>query len=107
MTESQSPQEVSRARAIFNASQEVKPFDPADFDFAMNEEEPSFEITPAGPALSRVRRSPCRLQSRAARNPWHDAHSTGNRRRAGSGAVLHCGGFCLLLFCIYKVVNKT
>ncbi len=41
-----SPQEVSRARAIFNASQDVKPFNPSDFDFAMNEEESSFEITP-------------------------------------------------------------
>jgi hypothetical protein len=38
----QSPQEVSRARAIFDASQEAKPFDPADFEFAM-EEEPAFE----------------------------------------------------------------
>jgi hypothetical protein len=44
-TEERTPQEVSRARAIFDASQDVKPFDPADFDFAM-EEEPSFEITP-------------------------------------------------------------
>src|SRR6185369_7411561 len=32
--EQQSPQEVSRARAIFDASQDAKPFDPADFDFA-------------------------------------------------------------------------
>ncbi|MCI0524661.1 MAG: NERD domain-containing protein [Acidobacteria bacterium] len=28
-------QNVSRARAIFNAAEEAKPFDPADFDFAM------------------------------------------------------------------------
>jgi hypothetical protein len=34
------PQEVSRARAIFNASQEVKPFNPSDFDFAMDEDAP-------------------------------------------------------------------
>jgi hypothetical protein len=32
-------QEVSRARAIFNASENLKPFDPADFDFAMTDEE--------------------------------------------------------------------
>lgn len=46
-----SPQEASRARAIFDAAQQVKPFDPADFDFAMLDEEPAFEITPpaAGP----------------------------------------------------------
>jgi hypothetical protein len=30
--------EVSRARAIFDAAQEAKPFNPADFDFAMDEE---------------------------------------------------------------------
>jgi len=40
-------QEVSRARAIFNASEEAKPFSPADFDFAMTNEEPSIEVTPA------------------------------------------------------------
>jgi hypothetical protein len=39
-------QEASRARVIFDASQNVKPFDPSDFDFAMDEE-PNFEISPA------------------------------------------------------------
>jgi hypothetical protein len=33
--------EVSRARAIFNASAEAKPFDPADLDFAMLDEAPA------------------------------------------------------------------
>jgi hypothetical protein len=32
-------QQVSRARAIFDASEEAKPFDPSDFDFAMTDEE--------------------------------------------------------------------
>jgi len=32
-------QQVSRARAIFDASEEAKPFDPADFDFAMVDED--------------------------------------------------------------------
>lgn len=32
-------QEVSRARAIFDASENLKPFDPADFDFAMTDDE--------------------------------------------------------------------
>jgi hypothetical protein len=36
-------QQVSRARAIFNASEEAKPFDPADFDFAMFDEESAVE----------------------------------------------------------------
>jgi hypothetical protein len=36
-------QSVSRARAIFDASEEAKPFDPADFDFAMVEDEAAVE----------------------------------------------------------------
>jgi hypothetical protein len=41
-------QEVSRARAIFNAAEEAKPFNPADFDFAMVDEEPASEaLAPA------------------------------------------------------------
>ncbi|MCI0552356.1 MAG: hypothetical protein L0287_15500, partial [Anaerolineae bacterium] len=42
------PQEPSRARAIFNASDEAKPFDPADFDFEMTDDEPSMEAATAG-----------------------------------------------------------
>lgn len=38
--------EVSRARAIFNAAEEAKPFDPADFDFEMTDEEPEADIPP-------------------------------------------------------------
>jgi len=48
------PQEVSRARAIFNASEQAKPFNPNDFDFAMSDEEPLPEI-PAVPASRPVR----------------------------------------------------
>jgi len=40
-------QEVSRARAIFNASENLRPFDPADFDFAMTDDEPSADGVPA------------------------------------------------------------
>lgn len=40
-------QEVSRARAIFNASENLKPFDPADFDFAMTDDEAPVESMPA------------------------------------------------------------
>jgi hypothetical protein len=39
----QPPQNVSRARAIFSAAEEAKPFDPADFDFAMMDEEATLE----------------------------------------------------------------
>jgi hypothetical protein len=38
--------EPSRARAIFDASQAAKPFDPSDFDFAMDDAEP-MDIAPA------------------------------------------------------------
>jgi hypothetical protein len=36
-------QQVSRARVIFDASEEAKPFDPADFDFAMVDEESALD----------------------------------------------------------------
>jgi hypothetical protein len=36
-------QRASRARAIFDASEEAKPFDPADFDFAMVDEEAALQ----------------------------------------------------------------
>ncbi len=40
-------QEVSRARAIFDASAEAKPFNPADLDFAMLDEAPAAQAAPA------------------------------------------------------------
>src|SRR6476659_551253 len=44
----QPPQNVSRARAIFEAAEDAKPFNPADFDFAMADEEPAMEtMTPS------------------------------------------------------------
>lgn len=36
-------QQPSRARAIFDASEEAKPFNPADFDFAMVDEDPDMD----------------------------------------------------------------
>jgi hypothetical protein len=36
-------QRASRARAIFDASEEAKPFNPADFDFAMVDEESAMD----------------------------------------------------------------
>ncbi len=50
--EDESPQqEVSRGRAIFDASEEAKPFNSSDFDFAMDEEEPSMDVTPAASTI--------------------------------------------------------
>jgi hypothetical protein len=47
----QPPQkETSRARAIFNAAEEAKPFNPADFDFAMVDEEAALETLTASPS---------------------------------------------------------
>jgi hypothetical protein len=41
-------QQASRARAVFDASEEAKPFDPADFDFAMVDEEVALDsLTPS------------------------------------------------------------
>ena len=37
------PHEDSRARAIFNASEQAKPIGPADFDFAIADEQPLME----------------------------------------------------------------
>lgn len=44
------PKEVSRARAIFDAAEEAKPFNPADFDFAMLDEEPALDAL-ASPSI--------------------------------------------------------
>jgi len=46
--EAPAPQEVSRARAIFDAAEEAKPFDPADFDFDMSDDDiPTEQSIPA------------------------------------------------------------
>lgn len=51
--EEQPPQqEVSRARAIFDASEQAKPFNPSDFDFAMSDEEEALPEIPPVPAVS-------------------------------------------------------
>lgn len=44
-------QDVSRARAIFNASEQAKPFNPNDFDFAMSDEEALPEIPPVSASV--------------------------------------------------------
>jgi hypothetical protein len=54
----EAPQEAdSRAQTIFNASQEAKPFEVSDFDFAMDEE-PAFEIASPAPSASVQESSP-------------------------------------------------
>ena len=59
----QPPQNVSRARAIFDASEEVKPFNPTDFDFEMVDEEAAMEsMTPSIEESSPAQPLPPRVQ---------------------------------------------
>jgi hypothetical protein len=46
-------QQASRARTIFDASEEAKPFNPADFDFAMVDEESALDSSTLSEADSR------------------------------------------------------
>jgi hypothetical protein len=56
-------QGVSRARAIFDASEEAKPFDPADFDFDMVEEESARDaFSPAPGNATSADTAPARSQ---------------------------------------------
>jgi len=66
-----SPPEVSRARAIFDASGEAKPFNPADFDFAMEEGQSFTESMPD--------QSGARLTESNAAQPLPRPNPRGNR----------------------------
>ena len=57
-------QQVSRARAIFDASGEAKPFDPADFDFAMVEEDLDMDPSQASTNTDGSLPSPARGRKR-------------------------------------------
>jgi hypothetical protein len=58
-------QQVSRARAIFDASEEAKPFDPSDFDFAMMDEEAAPDsLTPAPADTHTAEALPSRVAGR-------------------------------------------
>ena len=50
-------QEISRARAIFDASEEAKPFNPADFDFGMVDEEAALDALAPAPLDSEAAQS--------------------------------------------------
>ena len=66
-TQPPSGQQVSRARAIFDASEEAKPFNPADFDFAMVDEEPPVDTLSPSAAESDFVDSPAPQASRRRR----------------------------------------
>lgn len=58
-------QQVSRARTIFDASEEAKPFNPADFDFAMVDEESATDVlTPSEADSSTAGLTPARAPQR-------------------------------------------
>ena len=60
-------QQASRARAIFDASEEAKPFNPADFDFAMAEEDVEgdpLDLSPADTNTAESLPSPARGRKR-------------------------------------------
>lgn len=59
------PQQASRARAIFDASEAARPFNPADFDFAMTDDEAALDslspsLTESSPAQPLPRQTPSR-----------------------------------------------
>jgi hypothetical protein len=57
-------QQASRARAIFDASEEAKPFDPSDFDFAMMDEDAAPDSLPPAPADTNAEALPARATGR-------------------------------------------
>ncbi len=85
-------QDVSRARASFDAAEEAKPFNATDFDFAMDEAESTSEPSPAAP----------NIRESDPAQPVTAAPKTGSRRILGMTppqlAVLV--GLALVLVCI-------
>ena len=91
----QPPQSVSRARAIFDAAEEAKPFNPADFDFAMVDDETALdELAPsaedANPATP-LSQSGVAVQTDAR----HDETSTRDHCRSGNCPIMHSCRFRL------------
>lgn len=101
----QPPQrEVSRARLIFDAAEEAKPFDPADFDFAMLDEEPAAEALPPIPSIEES--SPAQPLPGLIRSP--------GRRFLGMSllqfaivAALAVALLCILAVFAYLLLNPT
>ena len=60
-------QQPSRARAIFDASEEAEPFNPADFDFAMIDEETALDDLAAAPSSSNTSETPATRASQSKR----------------------------------------
>jgi hypothetical protein len=82
-------QEVSRAKTIFDASEQAKPFSPGDFDFAMSDEEALPEIPP--------------VSSSTAENSAAKASKPQGRRIFGM-EVWQVGVILALLLCLIAIV---
>jgi hypothetical protein len=97
-------QQVSRARAIFNAAEEVKPFNPADFEFAMVDEESPLETPAATSAASIQEPSPAQPLPRLA--PRKRVLGMTRLQLAIVGA-LALALLCLLAVFAYLILSPT
>jgi Nuclease-related domain len=95
--------QVSRARAIFNAAEEAKPFNPADFDFAMFDEGPAPAAATSGASI----------QESSPAQPLPPA-ATGRKRRLGMTPLqlvivvaLGLAVLCILAVFAVLVLNPT
>jgi hypothetical protein len=97
----QPPQSVSRARAIFDAAEEAKPFDPADFDFAMVDDETALdELTPSAEEAN-----PAMPLPRPASPSKRTLGMTGPQ--LAIIAALAIGLLCILAVFAYILLNST
>jgi hypothetical protein len=94
-------QDVSRARAIFSAAEEAKPFNPADFDFDMLDEEPALEaLTPAAQESSPAQPLP-------PSNPPSKRLLGMTRLQLAVIAALALALLCILAVFAYLIFNPT
>jgi hypothetical protein len=97
-------QQVSRARAIFEAAEDVKPFNPADFDFAMLDEEPAPDA-PADPTAASIQESsPAQPLPRSARRKRVMGMT---RLQLALVAALALALLCLVAVFAYLILSPT
>ena len=96
-----SPPGTSRARVIFDASEEAKPFNPADFDFEMADEESALEALP--PAAQEVH--PAAEAQKPAAPPGRILGMT--RLQLTIIAALGLAFLCTLAVFAYLIINPT
>ncbi|HSL29278.1 MAG TPA: hypothetical protein VK900_08785, partial [Anaerolineales bacterium] len=97
-------QSVSRARAIFNAAEEAKPFDPADFDFAMLDEEPA-DALPEASVSSIAESSPVQPSPAASASRTRVLGMTGTQLAIVSALAIAL--LCILVVFALLLLNPT